>query len=199
MLRVHGRSRYGSRVASTTVPRNSSISLAQLGKSPEWQAQGRCRGIDPKTGKTYDPEIFHPSGRGSSGGPAKKICKGCPVIEACLQHALDNDEKHGIWGGLDGRQRKALKEEPVKLTLRERAQKVIEAGEKECPRCQVTKPLGDYARNKVCLDGRSSTCKKCRYELELRARDLKRHGWPVTRAEHAHRLPVRQFGQSAAA
>lgn len=183
MIRMHYTSRGKSRTSSTTAPRTST-SMTLVGDSTEWQEQARCR--------STDPEIFHPSGRGSSSSPAKRICKGCPVIEACLQYALDNDERHGVWGGLDQRQRKALKAQPPKLTARERAAKIVEAGEKECPRCQVVKPLSEYARNSTRLDGRTSTCKKCRYDLVIRARVLRRHGLPATRAEHARNLPVRQ-------
>lgn len=44
----------------------------------------------------------------------KAICRACPVIAECRRHALDIDERHGVWGGLttaeralyDERQRK---------------------------------------------------------------------------------------------
>lgn len=32
---------------------------------------------------------------------AKAICEECPVKFACLQSALDNKERFGIWGGAD--------------------------------------------------------------------------------------------------
>jgi WhiB family redox-sensing transcriptional regulator len=28
------------------------------------------------------------------------VCKMCPAIEPCLQRARDNDEHHGVWGGV---------------------------------------------------------------------------------------------------
>jgi WhiB family redox-sensing transcriptional regulator len=31
---------------------------------------------------------------------AKAICRGCPVIDKCLTHALRIPEPYGIWGGL---------------------------------------------------------------------------------------------------
>jgi WhiB family redox-sensing transcriptional regulator len=40
---------------------------------------------------------------------AKKICTGCPVRLECLTFAYENDERHGIWGGMDGRERTTLK------------------------------------------------------------------------------------------
>ena len=32
---------------------------------------------------------------------AKAICNSCPVKKICLQTALDNNERFGIWGGAD--------------------------------------------------------------------------------------------------
>lgn len=53
-----------------------------------------------------DPEEWFPE-QGSSSQRAKKICGGCPVIDECLQFAIDNGE-HGIWGGTSRRERLAL-------------------------------------------------------------------------------------------
>ena len=39
---------------------------------------------------------------------AKAICARCPVREECLEYALRNREPHGIWGGLNEVERKAL-------------------------------------------------------------------------------------------
>lgn len=39
---------------------------------------------------------------------AKDICATCTVREECLNFALANDEREGIWGGLTGKERKAL-------------------------------------------------------------------------------------------
>lgn len=39
---------------------------------------------------------------------AKAVCAGCPVTEQCLQYALNNEIAHGVWGGKDEGERKAL-------------------------------------------------------------------------------------------
>lgn len=39
---------------------------------------------------------------------AKQICDACPVRRQCLEVALKNHERYGIWGGLSSRERKAL-------------------------------------------------------------------------------------------
>ena len=55
-----------------------------------------------------DPEAFFPD-KGGSSAMAKAVCMSCDVRTRCLQYALDNDEKHGIWGGLSDRQRRAIR------------------------------------------------------------------------------------------
>lgn len=39
---------------------------------------------------------------------AKAICRGCPVVDACLQYALDAAMPYGIWGALTTAERRAL-------------------------------------------------------------------------------------------
>lgn len=55
-----------------------------------------------------DPEAFFPE-KGGSTREAKAVCDMCDVREQCLQYALDNDERFGIWGGLSERERRRLK------------------------------------------------------------------------------------------
>ncbi|MEL6892410.1 MAG: WhiB family transcriptional regulator [Actinomycetota bacterium] len=39
---------------------------------------------------------------------AKNLCDHCAVKEECLDHALRNDERYGIWGGLTDTERQNL-------------------------------------------------------------------------------------------
>jgi WhiB family redox-sensing transcriptional regulator len=39
---------------------------------------------------------------------AKAICGLCPVRQPCLEHALVNREREGVWGGLTDRERRRL-------------------------------------------------------------------------------------------
>ncbi len=55
-----------------------------------------------------DPEAFFPD-KGESTKEAKRICSDCPVKQPCLDFALANDEKFGIWGGLSPKERRRLK------------------------------------------------------------------------------------------
>jgi WhiB family redox-sensing transcriptional regulator len=55
-----------------------------------------------------DPEAFFPE-KGGSTREAKRVCTGCEVRSECLEYALENDERFGIWGGLSERERRRLK------------------------------------------------------------------------------------------
>ncbi len=65
-----------------------------------WAAQAKCLQADPET---FFPE------KGGSTREAKRICALCEAREPCLEYALDNDERFGIWGGLSERERRKLK------------------------------------------------------------------------------------------
>lgn len=55
-----------------------------------------------------DPEAFFPE-KGGSTREAKRVCSGCEVRKDCLEYALANDERFGIWGGMSERERRRLK------------------------------------------------------------------------------------------
>jgi WhiB family redox-sensing transcriptional regulator len=55
-----------------------------------------------------DPEAFFPE-KGGSTREAKRVCTGCAVRSECLEFALSNDERFGIWGGLSERERRRLR------------------------------------------------------------------------------------------
>ena len=55
-----------------------------------------------------DPEAFFPE-KGGSTREAKRVCQSCEVRQECLEYALGNDERFGIWGGLSERERRRLK------------------------------------------------------------------------------------------
>lgn len=65
-----------------------------------WQADALCA--------QTDPEAFFPE-KGGSTREAKRICEDCEVRAECLQYALENDERFGIWGGLSERERRKLR------------------------------------------------------------------------------------------
>ncbi|WP_432565306.1 WhiB family transcriptional regulator [Kineococcus sp. SYSU DK003] len=69
-------------------------------EDPGWQELALCA--------QTDPEAFFPE-KGGSTREAKRVCQSCEVRQECLEYALANDERFGIWGGLSERERRRLK------------------------------------------------------------------------------------------
>ncbi|WEH38586.1 WhiB family transcriptional regulator [Streptomyces sp. NBC_01218] len=65
-----------------------------------WQESALCA----QTG----PEFFFPA-PGSSTREAKRLCFACEGRVACLEYALANDERFGVWGGLSENERDRLR------------------------------------------------------------------------------------------
>jgi WhiB family redox-sensing transcriptional regulator len=76
------------------------LGIGLEGDAQSWQERALCA--------ETDPEAFFPE-KGGSTREAKKICTGCEVKAECLEYALANDERFGIWGGLSERERRRLK------------------------------------------------------------------------------------------
>jgi WhiB family redox-sensing transcriptional regulator len=68
---------------------------------PAWQRDALCREY---TGRVN----FFPRLRESL-EPARAVCRRCLVREACLEFALEHDERAGVWGGLSARERRAYR------------------------------------------------------------------------------------------
>jgi len=57
-----------------------------------WREQAQCQYVDPV--------IFFPVSKQSKAyEQAIAICQRCPVRSECLQHAMDDHETCGVWGG----------------------------------------------------------------------------------------------------
>lgn len=74
----------------------------------DWQDRAECR--------DYDNVLFFGDDVGESElerqareARAKAVCQRCPVVEPCLEFALDTNQKYGIWGGLTDKERASLK------------------------------------------------------------------------------------------
>ena len=76
------------------------VELGEPAEEPDWQERALCA--------QTDPEAFFPE-KGGSTRDAKKICTTCEVKAQCLEYALQNDERFGIWGGLSERERRRLR------------------------------------------------------------------------------------------
>ncbi|MDT0347551.1 WhiB family transcriptional regulator [Streptomyces litchfieldiae] len=83
----------------------------------DWRHQGVCR--------EEDPELFFPIG---NTGPAllqieeaKAVCRRCPVMEQCLQWAMETRQEHGVWGGMSEDERRAMARRAKRRAAADRA------------------------------------------------------------------------------
>lgn len=81
-----------------------------------WKSQGLC------TGLTW---LFYPTkGELDTARHAKEVCQQCPVIDPCLDYAVVNYEKFGIWGGTSEKERRIIRKSrglPADLPVEETA------------------------------------------------------------------------------
>ncbi len=56
-----------------------------------------------------DAEIFFPE-KGGSSRAAKAVCLRCDERVECLEYALENNERWGVWGGMSERERRKIKD-----------------------------------------------------------------------------------------
>lgn len=66
---------------------------------PAWYEAAVCAQI----GSDY----WYPE-KGCGSNKAKEVCAACPVRSECLEYALDNGERFGVWGGKSERERRRL-------------------------------------------------------------------------------------------
>ena len=67
-----------------------------------WMADAVCTQVDP--------ELFFPGkAERVKAAAAKAVCAACPVVNDCLQWALDTNERYGILGGTTERDRRKLR------------------------------------------------------------------------------------------
>ena len=71
---------------------------------PGWRDRAACAG---RLDLFDEPDAEGPRQRQWREDAARRVCATCPVQPACLRFALATNQAGGIWGGLDGRQRRA--------------------------------------------------------------------------------------------
>ena len=77
----------------------TTVALTDNDATSVWMNKGNCR--------NYPPATFFPSD-GVGVDRARKICNGCPVLDTCLEYALENRIEHGVWGGCSERERRRI-------------------------------------------------------------------------------------------
>ena len=94
---------------STTTTNLNLLDAMMRGPVPDMLA-GRPAWMDDGSCTTADPDLFFPSdGDSSTSRHAKAICATCPVKATCLEYALANGEKYGIWGGTGHKDRQRIR------------------------------------------------------------------------------------------
>jgi WhiB family redox-sensing transcriptional regulator len=74
--------------------------LDELVNRPGWHRRAACRGMGT--------DDFFPA-RGEKTDAAKAVCAGCEVTAQCLEDAMTNGDRHGVWGGISERGRRVLR------------------------------------------------------------------------------------------
>ena len=84
------------------------------GDQPAWRELARC------ANRLDVPDMYPSSQDGEAVDTAKRFCRGCPVILECMEQAIQSGERHGIWGGMDMRERVGVKRHRTRTTLKQR-------------------------------------------------------------------------------
>ncbi|UXX98039.1 WhiB family transcriptional regulator (plasmid) [Streptomyces sp. AD2-2] len=72
---------------------------------------------------TEDPELFFPVGDSGFAlvqqEEAKAVCRRCPLMESCLEGALERGEQYGVFGGLSAKERRSRQRRAARNRARE--------------------------------------------------------------------------------
>lgn len=68
---------------------------------PEWLELAECSLAGIAARDFFENEANHRL--------AKETCERCGIALPCLKYALDNNEKEGVWGGTDMKERRAIR------------------------------------------------------------------------------------------
>jgi len=90
-------------VFADTVPKElgKQACLSDIEAKEMWRFEANCRGVDTN--------VLYPKANDAAGNKvAKKICELCPVREPCLDYAIENNQEHGVWGGVSEKERRRI-------------------------------------------------------------------------------------------
>ena len=76
-------------------PRHRPVQSRPLLVDWTWQQHGSCRDLPTEL---FFPEHGTRRHRSANEQRAKRICRGCPVMTECREHAVNVQEPFGIWG-----------------------------------------------------------------------------------------------------
>lgn len=126
--------------------------------APSSLTRGACRG--------EDPELFFPIG---TTGPAalqihnaKAVCLRCPVMDECLQWAVQSGQDAGVWGGQTEDERRSMKRRTARDRAREAASRRSEPNPEAC---------GTDAGYRTHLEHGEQACDRCKAAHATAARE----------------------------
>ncbi|WP_446038027.1 WhiB family transcriptional regulator [Streptomyces sp. SID1121] len=124
-----------------------------------WHVRGLCHGMPAEDAD----RLFFPKPRAHQAiAEAKSLCGRCPVKKDCFNHALDNELRQGIWGGLTEAERRPW-------------------------HAKITKRL-DYGRVRAALAGRDVHLSTLERETVIRHAYLR--GWSAERLAYLLRADL---------
>jgi WhiB family redox-sensing transcriptional regulator len=106
---MSGRPRTNVHVVTYWRPRQSSadeiatafaVAMAEQEELLGWMSDALCAEVG---GDQWFPEAGEPT------EPAKRVCRQCPVKAECLDYAVENKIRFGVWGGTSERERQGLR------------------------------------------------------------------------------------------
>lgn len=72
-------------------------------RAPKWHVRAACRNADREV------DWIDAESGSKAAADCKETCRLCPVRLTCAITALTTDESYGVWGGMDGVDREALR------------------------------------------------------------------------------------------
>lgn len=155
------------------------MTLSIITAPPKWVEQAVCASADPET---WFPRV----GENDTVRTAKRICSTCPVRQQCLDLAIKNGERVGVWGGLTRNERRAY----AKAGPTARAQIVADAlqdkniATTEGPTPADTGECGTVRGYRRHCRAKTTACDPC-LEAHRQYKRAKTRGQKVSREERA--------------
>lgn len=132
---------------------SAALAIEALPAEDDWRGQAACRGEDPDLFFAVggaSPELI--AAKKARTNQAKRICAGCPVRQECLDWALETQEPHGVFGGVDEGDRRRM--------LRQRGDLAQSGPGRPLAPCGTRKAYDRHKRRGEPID---SACKAARY------------------------------------
>lgn len=103
-----------------------------------WQRDAACRKVEIGHSTRARVHAFFPD-RGRPAERAKAVCATCPVWRECLEYALGDHEREGVWGGTTEKERRVIlraRKQGLDIELTPPAVKRPKSPHCDCPDCR---------------------------------------------------------------